>query len=153
MCGNWHLFPAAEPCGAKWKVASCKTWHCAILFSGSVTSSRLSGLPRLVRVGRRVYHKAMSRLGVLAALVVVTWPGAPVEAGDAMVAALQQAKARAMRPLSKFSAPERPREVWVSERRVWVPGVGVYAVGSAGSRTRSRRCLRSQFFVKMIARR
>ncbi len=45
-----------------------------------------------------------------------------------MAAALQQAKVRAMRPLPSLPAPAQPREEWVSERRVWVPGLGVFAI-------------------------
>ena len=44
-----------------------------------------------------------------------------------MARALQQVKATAMRPLPSVPAPARPREEWVSERRVWVPGLGVFA--------------------------
>ena len=44
-----------------------------------------------------------------------------------MARALQQAKATAMRPLPSVPAPARPREEWVPERRVWVPGLGVFA--------------------------
>ena len=44
-----------------------------------------------------------------------------------MARALQQVKAMAMRPVPSVAAPARPREEWVSERRVWVPGLGVFA--------------------------
>ena len=69
----------------------------------------------------------MKRSAVVVALAVLIWSPAPVEAGDAVAQALQQVKAMAMRPLPSVTAPARPREEWVSERRVWVPGLGVFA--------------------------
>ena len=45
-----------------------------------------------------------------------------------MAAALRQVKAAAMRPAPSVPAPARPREEWVPERRVWVSGLGVFAV-------------------------
>lgn len=45
-----------------------------------------------------------------------------------MAAALQQVKATAMRPVPSVTAPAPRREEWVSERRVWVPGLGVFAI-------------------------
>ena len=69
----------------------------------------------------------MKRSRVLITLVSLMWPVASVEAGDAMARALQQVKAMAMRPMPSVSAPAQPREEWVSERRVWVPGLGVFA--------------------------
>jgi len=69
----------------------------------------------------------MKRSCVLIALAVLTWPVASVEAGDAMARALQQVKAMAMRPVPSVPARVQPREEWVSERRVWVPGLGVFA--------------------------
>lgn len=44
-----------------------------------------------------------------------------------MARALQQVKAMAMRPLPSVPAPAHPKEEWVPERRVWVPGLGVFA--------------------------
>lgn len=70
----------------------------------------------------------MNGLALLALLALVLWPLASVEAGDAGASALQRAKALALRPLPALPAPEPPREVWVSERRVWVSGLGVYAI-------------------------
>ena len=69
----------------------------------------------------------MKRLDVLAALLLALWPLAAAQAGDAGAAALDQIKARAMRPVPKLPPPAGPKEVWVPERRVWVPGLGVYA--------------------------
>ncbi|MBI4588261.1 MAG: hypothetical protein HY725_05445 [Candidatus Rokubacteria bacterium] len=70
----------------------------------------------------------MKRSIVLMALALSLWPGGSVEAGDAMAAALQQVKALAMRPVPSVPAPAQPREEWVSERRVWVPGAGGFAI-------------------------
>ena len=69
----------------------------------------------------------MKRSGVLVALAVLIWSPAPVDAGDAMARALQHVKATAMRPVPSVPAPAPRREEWVSERRVWVPGLGVFA--------------------------
>ncbi len=44
-----------------------------------------------------------------------------------MARALQQVKATAMRPLPSVPAPAHPKEEWVPERRVWIPGLGVFA--------------------------
>ncbi len=70
----------------------------------------------------------MTRGALLVALALGLWLPASVDAADATTRALQQVKARAMRPLSRVPAPAQPREEWVSERRVWLPGLGVFAV-------------------------
>ena len=70
----------------------------------------------------------MRRLGVLLALAVGLSFPVTVEAGDAVARALQQVKAMAMRPIPTIPAAGQPREEWVSERRVWVAGLGVFAV-------------------------
>ncbi len=69
----------------------------------------------------------VKRSCVLIALAVLMWPVASVEAEDAMARALQQVKTMAMRPMPSVPARAQPREEWVSERRVWVPGLGVFA--------------------------
>lgn len=70
----------------------------------------------------------MKRAGVLVLLALLLPPLSSVEAGDAMAAALKQVRETAMRPTPSVQAPVRPREEWVPERRVWVPGLGVFAV-------------------------
>lgn len=70
----------------------------------------------------------MKRAGVLMLLALSLLPLSSVEAGDAMAAALKQVRETAMRPGPSVPAPARPREEWVPERRVWVPGLGVFAV-------------------------
>ena len=49
-------------------------------------------------------------------------------AEDAMSATLKQVEKMAMRRLPSVPPPNRPRELFVPERRVWVPGLGVYAI-------------------------
>ena len=70
----------------------------------------------------------MTRAALPLALALLLWPLASAEAADGMAVTLQQVKARAMRPLPRLPAPAQPREEWVSERRVWLPGLGVFAV-------------------------
>ena len=70
----------------------------------------------------------MKRLAVLIFLASSLLPLGSVEAGDAMAAALRQVRETAMRPVPSAPAPVAPREEWVPERRVWVPGLGVFAV-------------------------
>lgn len=69
----------------------------------------------------------MKRAAVAVLLACSLWPLVSAEAGDARSAAIGQVKAMAMRPAPSAPAPARPREEWVSERRVWVPGLGVFA--------------------------
>ena len=69
----------------------------------------------------------MKRAGIVVLLACSLWPLASADAGDAMAAALRQVKETAMRPAPSAPAPAQPREEWVSERRVWVPGLGVFA--------------------------
>ena len=70
----------------------------------------------------------MKRAGIVMLLASSLWPLASADAGDARSAAIRQVKEMAMRPAPSAPAPARPREEWVSERRVWVPGLGVSAV-------------------------
>lgn len=70
----------------------------------------------------------MKRAGMVILLACSLWPLASAEAGDALSAAIGQVKAMAMRAAPSAPAPARPWEEWVSERRVWVPGLGVFAV-------------------------
>lgn len=67
------------------------------------------------------------RAALLVALASLSWLPASAEAGDAMARALQQVKAAAMRSLPSVAPAAAPREEWVPERRVWVPGLGVFA--------------------------
>lgn len=69
----------------------------------------------------------VKRSAVVILLALSLPPPALVEAGDAMAQALQQVKARAMRPVPSVPVPAQSREEWVPERRVWVPGFGVFA--------------------------
>jgi hypothetical protein len=70
----------------------------------------------------------MKGVGMVMVLVCSLWPLASVDAGDARSAAIRQVREMAMRPASSAPAPAPPREEWVSERRVLVPGLGVFAV-------------------------
>lgn len=70
----------------------------------------------------------MKRAGMVILLACSLCPLASADAGDALSAAVRQVKAMAMRPAPSAPAPARPREEWVSERRVWVPGLGVFAI-------------------------
>ena len=70
----------------------------------------------------------MKRVGIVILLACSLWPIASADAGGAGSAAVGQVKAMAMRAGPRAPAPTRPREEWVSERRVWVPGLGVSAV-------------------------
>lgn len=70
----------------------------------------------------------MKRAGMVILLACSLCPLAPADAGDALSAAVRQVRETAMRPAPSAPAPARPREEWVSERRVWVPGLGVFAI-------------------------
>jgi hypothetical protein len=70
----------------------------------------------------------MERAMIVLLVAWSLWPLASATAGDARAAAVGQVKAMAMRPAPSAPTPARPREEWVSERRVWVPGLGVFAV-------------------------
>ena len=70
----------------------------------------------------------MKRVAIVILLAWALSPLASADAGDARSSAVDQVKAMAMRPAPSAPAPARPREEWVSERRVWVPGLGVFAV-------------------------
>jgi hypothetical protein len=67
-------------------------------------------------------------LALLVGLLLSLSPFAAAEAGDATAQALQQVREMAMRPVPTLPVPAGPREVWVPERRVWLPGLGVHAV-------------------------
>lgn len=69
----------------------------------------------------------MSRVSFGLALALGLWP-AVAHAGDAVAAAPAQARARALRPLASLPAPAAAAELWVPERRVWIPALGAYAV-------------------------
>ena len=68
----------------------------------------------------------MKRAAIVMLVACSLWPLASADAGDAG-SAVRQVKAMAMRPAPSAPAPVQPREEWVSERRVWVPGLGVFA--------------------------
>ena len=69
----------------------------------------------------------MKRAAIVMLVACSLWPLASADAGDAG-SAVRQVKAMAMRPAPSAPAPVPPREEWVSERRVWVTGLGVFAV-------------------------
>ncbi len=70
----------------------------------------------------------MKRVAIVMLFAWSLWPLASATAGDARSSAVGQVKAMAMRPAPSAPAPVQPREEWVSERRVWVTGLGVFAV-------------------------
>lgn len=70
----------------------------------------------------------MKRVAIVIFLICSLSPLASADGGDAGSAAVRQVKAMAMRPAPSAPAPAQPREEWVSERRVWVTGLGVFAV-------------------------
>ena len=69
----------------------------------------------------------MKRAAIVMLVACSLWPLASADAGDAG-SAVRQVKAMAMRPAPSAPVPTPPREEWVSERRVWVTGLGVFAV-------------------------